>query len=195
VGANYGAAQVDPQNQPDKNMIKKDQRFFIIDYESTGVDTARDLPIEVGIIITDADFNCIGTFERLIQWDDESMAKVDDPFFANAVHKIHPDEIKQDGFGSEYVGDELVDLAEQHTTSVKPILLSDNIQFEWLFTEVLLKTTPSKKVTDYFHYCGWDSSLFLELAGVGDPQNPPHRALADAGILHAAILKSIGGLK
>lgn len=44
---------------------------------------------------------------------------------------------------------------------------------------------------EFFHYCGWDTSLLLEAAGVGDPYPVPHRALADAGLLHAAIVKAL----
>jgi oligoribonuclease (3'-5' exoribonuclease) len=176
-------------------MIHKDQTFFIIDYETTGVDTKADLPIEIGIVATDSSFNLVDTFESLIKWNKGDYETVNDDFFANAIHRIHPDLIEKQGKWSSQVRLSLLDFIEKHTTSRKPILLSDNIQFEWLFTEMLLNRgalIPTLMV-DKFHYCGWDSSLFLEVAGVGDPI-PAHRALADAGLLHSAILKSIGKL-
>ena len=172
-------------------MIRKKQRFFILDYETTGVDMDTDLPIEVGIIVTDEHFNLIETYESLIKWPESRMKEVDDPFFANTVHKIHPSDIQNNGKIVNNVADDIVRLALKHTTISKPILLSDNLQFEWGFTEKLIKHLGTATNTDYFHYCGWDSSLFLEVAGVGDPK-AVHRALPDAGLLHAAILKSIG---
>lgn len=166
-------------------MIRKDQRFFILDYETTGIDTDEDLPIEIGIIVADHEFNLLDTYEDLIKWPDELVAKRD-TFIPNAIHKIKPSMIADLGLLPGVVGDNVARLAGEHATSRKPILLSDNIQFEWAFTKRLLRGLDWP-----FHYCGWDSSLFLELAGVGDPK-PVHRALADAGVLHAAILKSIG---
>lgn len=168
-------------------MIRPDQRFFIIDYETTGIDTEKDDPIEVGIIVTDSQFNLIETYESLIKCD---LAGRDlEWLHAFKVHGITPDVLASRGILACDAGRSIHSLAQKHTTSRKPILLSDNIQFEWAFTKKLLAGLEWP-----FHYCGWDSSLFLELAGVGDPK-PAHRALADAGLLHAAILKSIGGLK
>jgi len=165
----------------------KPQRFFIIDYETTGLDIKRDSPIEIGIVITDQKFNLIETYTTFIQAEidpyDESWLK------AYAIHKIEPSLLAY-GKTIETVKEDLIALAKKHTVKDnKPILLSDNIQFEWQWTEKIMTD-----ITKYFHYCGWDSSLLLESTGVGDPP-PAHRALKDAGLVHAAILKALERVK
>lgn len=45
---------------------QKGQTFFVIDYETTGLDPTKDDPIEVGIIVTDERFNAIDSFSSLI---------------------------------------------------------------------------------------------------------------------------------
>lgn len=167
-------------------MIRKEQRFFITDYETTGVDPSRDLPIEIGIIITDSEFNLLETYDTLIKTEidplDESWLK------AYAVHKIEPSQL---AFGKDIkdVNTDLINLTKKYTTTRKPIMISDNIQFEWAFTQLIMGN-PTK----YFHYCGWDSSLLLEATNVGDPI-AAHRALRDAGLLHAALIKAMTIIK
>lgn len=165
---------------------QRGQTFFVIDYETTGLDPVKDDPIEVGIIVTDERFNAIDTFNWLIfprgsdtpKWGGSEL-------YAYKVHGIHPDEF-QNALQPCVVGEAILKLAKRHTSKQgqKPVLVSDNIQFEWAFTKKLIPGDWP------FHYCGWDSSLLLEATGVGDPK-PVHRAFADAGLLHAAILKAL----
>lgn len=168
---------------------KPGQRFFVLDYETTGIDTEKDEPIEVGIIVTDENFNLVETFDSLIRPADPKW--VDGQLYAYRVHGIHPSEFEE-AMDPDDVGHYIADLAAQHTKNgSRPVLVSDNIQFEWAFTRRLL---AAAKADWSFHYCGWDSSLLLEATGVGDPK-PVHRALADAGLLHAAILRALERLR
>lgn len=166
---------------------RKDQRFFFIDFETTGIDMDTLYPIEVGIIVTDENFNLIESYESLIipglDFIDDNYEEEALPAFK--VHGILPNELKENGRLEIRVVGEIINLAAKHTINgTKPVLISDNIQFEWGCLSKLLD------VTKYFHYCGWDTSLLLEVTGVGDPK-PAHRALKDAGLLHAAVIKAV----
>lgn len=173
------------------------QSFFVIDFETTGIDTDNDCPIEVGIVITDEHFNATGFYSSLIRpWggDDGKMHDVaggrawtESALGAYRVHGITPSML--DG-----APETLTVVAQiEHNAKLatkngrKPVLVSDNIQFEWAFLKGMFDFTG---IAWPFHYCGWDSSLLLEATGVGDPK-PAHRALADAGLLHAAIVKAL----
>jgi oligoribonuclease (3'-5' exoribonuclease) len=170
---------------------QKGQRFFIIDYETNGIDE-DSVPIEVGIIVTDEHFNAIDALSTLIAFDHQDGTWSAKDLHAFKVHGIHPNEFRDEGtYSAGSVRDMIRDLAKRHTskTGQRPVLVSDNIQFEWKHTARLLGGEEWP-----FHYCGWDSSLLLEATGVGDPK-PAHRALADAGLLHAAILKALDRIK
>lgn len=164
------------------------QRFFVIDYETTGL-APDSVPIEVGVVVCDETFTMLETFQSLIKPPTWLPANTWDPkeLGAYRVHGIMPTDFSEMTPPLELVGQWLHDLAKRHTsrTGQKPVLVSDNVQFEWKHTQALLGSRDWP-----FHYCGWDTSLFLEAAGVGDPK-PAHRAMADAGLLHAAILKAL----
>lgn len=164
---------------------KKGQHFFVIDYETTGIDYEVSQPIEVGILVCDHEFNIVDSFQSLIRAEipeDQSWLE------AYRIHGIKPEELK-DGSKDWEVGNSIYTLALKYGfgNNIKPILVSDNIQFEWHWTDLLMKKVSSNWP---FHYCGWDTSLLLEATGVGDPISK-HRALEDAGLLHAAIVKAL----
>lgn len=168
-------------------LYKPGQKFFVIDYETTGLDYEKSQPIEVGIIVCDHEFNAIETYSSLIEPDEP-----DDPddwswLEAYRVHGIKPEDLESAPPPAEVTVD-ISQLASRHNRrEMKPVLVSDNIQFEWHWTARLFR---QQTFAWPFHYCGWDSSLLLEATGVGDPK-PAHRALADAGLLHAAIVKAL----
>lgn len=179
----------------------RNNRYFICDFETTGLDR-ESRPIEIGIIICDENFAVLETFERLIDWtppaeyciltgspiDPKKTTWSEEELRAFVVHKIMPAEIYNFGSTPQAVADRVKTLARKHTLyGKKPILVSDNIVFEWMHLNNILEG----KILESFHYCGWDTSLFLEATGVGDPRNVPHRALADCGRIHKAICEAM----
>jgi len=166
----------------------KDQRFFIFDYETTGTDTDKCRILEIGIIVCNENFELMETFESLVCHDagDMQLNWNHDELSAYKIHGIKPLDLSH-GMTLQEIRSTIENLAMKHTkNTVKPIIVSDNIQFEWALTARILPP-----IRGYFHYCGWDTSLFLDATGVGDPPTPPHRALKDCGLLHAAILKAL----
>lgn len=92
---------------------------------------------------------------------------------------------------SAEVAIELCDLTAQvkrGSRARKIIVTSDNSVFETAHIKALLKKADERWP---FHYCSWDTTMLLDATGVGDPNNPPHRAMADTqallGQLRAAM--------
>ena len=171
----------------------KKQRFFICDFETTGI-TDNDHPIEVGIIVCDEDFNFLDSYSSLIAPPDDCFGTNDigvkhwSPRYVDAykVHRIEPEKFSSFN-DANIVRQSVQSLVRLNTVDGrKPILVSDNIQFEWMHMKKLLGRDDWP-----FHYCGWDTSLFLEATGIGDPRNVPHRALADCGRLYKAIIEAL----
>jgi hypothetical protein len=181
-------------------MIKEYQRFALIDYETTGVDPDRHFPIEVGIMICDHAFSVLDTYEAMIRWDidhDDYHQWLPNEQPAYSVHKIPYAEWDSKAQHPSDVVHAIDDLCKKHRKVKNIILLSDNIQFEWSFTKKLYSevnkyksTVDEKPIRWPFHYCGWDSSLLLEMTGVGDPI-PEHRAFRDVSLLQQALVRAL----
>lgn len=174
-------------------MLNHKNVYFILDFETTGVDPDNDYPIEVGIVITDGYFFIKKFYTSLIKVRDlylDGNKWKEDYMGAFKVHKIEPSELEQKGKPIDVVAKEILTLAQQYTVeNRKPILLSDNIQFEYRFMKNLFAEANMSK--DFpFHYCGWDSSILLESTGIGDPK-PVHRALQDAMLIYTSVLRAL----
>jgi oligoribonuclease (3'-5' exoribonuclease) len=181
-------------------MISERTTFCICDFETTGVDPEADYPIEVGCIWTDSRFALLETYQELINWPEVKQRMPerdgyvhwhyeDTPAFK--VHGIDPFDVITRGRSPSRAALDIAELCKKHRRrGGKVILLSDNVQFEYRFMLKLFAASENPACKWPFHYCGWDSSLLLEATGVGDPV-PAHRALRDAALLHAALLRAM----
>lgn len=169
-------------------MLPSDALLVLCDFETTGVDPDNDYPIEVAILCCDSQLRVVGAFESLIHlpaWHDSYWAAV-------PIHGITPPMLHARSRQHEDVWREILWCVERCKkilgTKRTPTLLSDNAQFEFRF---MLRLMNLAQRTDFpFHYCAWDASLLLEATGVGDPK-PRHRAMADVGLLHGALLEAL----
>jgi DNA polymerase III epsilon subunit-like protein len=176
-------------------MIPQDFGFCICDFETTGVDTENDFPIEVGCIFTDSNFVFRGSYESLICHEHVLGSQTPNGDWperwqqAFRVHKIPFKEVigASDAIVVTSVISEIVlDLKKTFGLS-RVILVSDNAQFEYRFMKRLFEAGVNKFP---FHYCAWDTSLLLELTDVGDPK-AEHRAFADASLLYKALIQAM----
>lgn len=158
--------------------------FFIIDYETTGVGK-NDVPIEVGIIVVDSEWNELDRMQSLIRSDYAISLSTEYWEKAKEFHGIEQETIKHKGVFASHVARQIHEKAKKwNPISGRVILLSDNIQFEWRHTEWLLNLIDLK-ITDIFHYCGWDTSLLSLFTSFQDPSGTEHRALSDVeGLLN-----------
>jgi oligoribonuclease (3'-5' exoribonuclease) len=172
--------------------IPTDHILCLCDFETTGVDAATDHPIEVGMILLNHRLETLAECSTLIR--PEGLHELADyeantwrpPFDRGfAYHKIGPREIGARGIERTLVALDIATLvrcALDGSTDGKgrAILTSDNIQFEWQFMKRVFAGSG-------VHYCGWDTSLLLEVTGVGDPPSMKHRALDDCHIMLDAL--------
>lgn len=177
-------------------MIPEHNFLFLLDYETTGLDPNKDYPIEIGGLLLNSKLELLDSYESMISWPglrvrlNHKQEWPEEYATAYKYHKITPQEYLNHFRNCDDVILDLQHIFNQHTHSIpkaRVILCSDNIQFEWNFTKRLFKDTSHKWP---FHYCGWDTSLLLEMLGVGDPKEKPHRALADAKQLYDALIRS-----
>lgn len=189
------------------NQEEKDNTVLLfLDFETTGVDTYSDFPIEIGCIATDITlekiffrYEALIKFPRLVDHKQGKEKKWKEEYSSGfPFHKIDPTFWH---FNSKEVGQVMLDIENLLVKNTGKrghwILTSDNIQFEYQFMQKIYKDVYplSWKEAWPFHYCGWDTSLLLEASGVGDPRNTPHRALADTELLLEATQEAMRILK
>lgn len=177
--------------------------FCICDFETTGVDTEKDYPIEIGCLFTDSNFNVIEEYEAIIScpavttyltnnhstydgWGNKFGPAYD-------IHNISVEEYTLNQKNINVILEDIHNIIEKINTTNKFdrfILLSDNIQFEWAFMKKLYKCSDNYVGQWPFHYCGWDSNLLLDVTKIGDPI-AVHRALPDCKLIHSSIVEAI----
>lgn len=169
--------------------IEQNNHFFILDYETTGI-TRDDVPIELGFIITDSEWNELARDSFLIKSPEVDFMDPEHYQIAQQIHGIPQQQVFEapvDPFHASTILE-----GYSHTFTPKDgrlILLSDNIQFEWYHSQWILNHN-NRSVTDLFHYCGWDTSILSLFTSFQDPRNTKHRALSDVEGLLEALRKT-----
>ena len=186
-----------------KKKESKTRTYIWCDFETTGIFDIRSnndvYPIEVGIILTDDHYNIYDTYTSYIGWDHvirkitEASNNNDDLKWpkeyqgAYKIHKIHPKDYIDKSINVLKVAHDIHSLVSSYTFNenvTKPLIISDNVQFEYRLMEYVMKDYCRKYSIDWpFHYCGYDTSEFLIRSGVGDPTGTEHSALRDAALL------------
>jgi len=178
--------------------------FFVCDFETTGLDFRKDYPIEIGGLFVDSDFNVLGTYRSFIKFSKLSEEILDNDnrwpekyLGAYKVHNIDAAVISTETISYEdkligvrppyIVAEDLTELCSTYNKGErKVIIISDNAQFEYWFMKQIFEDANTEFP---FHYCAWDSSILLELSGIGDPK-PVHRAFGDAGKLYQSLVRA-----
>ncbi|MFW6002381.1 MAG: hypothetical protein ACOCQD_03495, partial [archaeon] len=185
----------------------KRRTYFWIDFETTGVfDILSEIPvfpIDVGIIITDDDYNIYETYEYMISWKElhkkintfnDRIQWPDEFKDAYQYHKIEANDYLDKSVDVNIVGEDIYALAKKYTFKnaiTNPVLISDNIQFEYRLMEETLKPyCRTENLKWPFHYCGYDTSEFLIRTGIGDPKNVEHNPLRDASTLLTHMVRA-----
>ena len=181
--------------------IPEDVVLCICDFETTGVDTAKDHPIEVGCVLVDNDLKALGEYSALLrdaalaqhtnlrpgraEWNDRAAEGA-------GFHKIPYAEVRRAGVAWANAPCAISALCNRfRPEDGRVVLCSDNVQFEWHYMQVLYRAAA---LLWPFHYCGWDTSLLFEMTGT--PEKPmAHRALPDAYLILETIREARGTLR
>jgi len=183
-----------------RKMIKDNQYFVFMDYETTGIDTSRitkDRPIQIGLVLTDSKFKKLLEYQRYIKWDSIMEILFDNKWpeeFQGAykVHKIEPETIFVEGEYPYTIRQELNFHLKKYCNNRKPVIISDAPNFEMFWTEMIYGSRQSKSFP--FHYNAWSIYPTFQLLDV-NMDKKPHDALSDAKLLHKGMLEVSKKLK
>jgi len=162
--------------------------YVIADTETTGLDYENDLPIEVGLVFCNRNWEIIDTYQAFVAWPEitgqDGWTKKQ--WQASIVHQIPFSEYRKLAKPTSVIVKEIMERTGQPPR--KPVLISDNAVFDFTFLSKIFRR-EGKNLFDIFHYAVWDTNLFLSETGAGDPV-PIHRALQDALLLYKAIIEA-----
>ena len=106
------------------------KRIIWLDLEMTGLDANADLILEVAAIVTDWEFNELGTYEGIVKND---LIALQDRFETNgAFWRLHPEThsslVTQNAQGkeTEVIEDELLAFVNEHFAPEDTVLLAGN---------------------------------------------------------------------
>jgi len=160
-------------------------KYFLVDFETTGLVSDEDYPIEIGGLYLNASWEIVHTIDTLILWPQVTNATYweNQHWNASVVHRIS----KLEYIEKAQIYTDVAKLVVEKCAGARPILMSDCIVFEWSFMQKLLKHAN----LDWpFHYCGWDTSLLFEVLKTREPI-PPHRAFRDTCQTYKSLVESI----
>jgi len=157
--------------------------YAFTDFETTGVNPLVDLPIEIGIIFTDYNFNILTSYEALIR-QKKVLVRINGipkwkPEFREAfeVHNISPEEYIKKAKPPQAVCTEIRMFCQSlsKNPSKEIYIVSDNPYFEQTFIRKLFgqSQTPFP-----FHYNARGTLMITDLAGVRSHAHT-HRGLED----------------
>jgi len=157
-----------------KNRNKLPTKLFWVDLEMTGLDPEVDKIIEVGVIVTDFDFNELDTYEAVIKQDLDALTL--DPWITENLADL----LKQvpNGKDEQEVISDLIELIDKNFDENPVILAGNSIHQDRRF---IRKWWP--KFDERLHYRMLDVSSFkvwmMGKQGVVFHKPEQHRALED----------------
>lgn len=178
--------------------------FAIFDTETTGIEES-DIPIELGMLFIDEDFDLIDAISTLVKLPEleefKHIPKIENNELrglwnlhavrAMEVHGITYDDVEKNGVSAtvavKMIRESINRFAKQDD---RIILVSDNGWFDTHHLKKIYEAAFGKAVQFPFHYTTYDTNLLFGAHGVKDPK-PVHRALPDAMLLYNALLKAL----
>ena len=155
----------------------KPSKLLWIDMEMTGLDVAKEVPIEIAAIVTDWQFNTLAEYHAVIKQDQKYLDAMDD---WNKTH--HRDSgllsLIPSGKPMSAVDQELTVLITQHFPGERAILAGNSINQDRLFIRAYLPLLEAK-----LHYRMLDVTsykvVFNALFDKKFKKNDVHRAVDD----------------
>lgn len=157
--------------------------YLVLDLETTGLDPRKDVILEFGCILVDADLQEISRFQSLVDSLPDQRKLADD--FVQHMHTVNGlwDTLESGEFEVHYpttVEQDFISWFGQHVARGKPevVIAGNSIHFDCAFLE---QHIPA--VLRQLHYRRRDiGQIGMELQECGLPvkwSEPPHRAMAD----------------
>lgn len=152
-------------------------KLLWLDMEMTGLDVAKEVPIEVAAIATDAEFNDLGTYHAIIKQAKPYLDAMDD--WNQKQHRLTGlFDLIPNGTEMGQVDQELSTFIRSHFGAEKAILCGNSIGQDRLFIRKYLPLTEAT-----LHYRQIDVSswkiIYNEVYGLKFKKKDGHRALDD----------------
>lgn len=170
--------------------------YVITDFETNGLNiTKESVPIEIGMILTDDEYNILDSLSMYINPFNSSKkgwegSEVD-------AHKVHtiPYHIINDVGISPTTAVELVNQFIETQKAVDKyntrfIIMSDNSQFEYNAMQKLFELA-NKSDSFPFHYAAWDVNILINSVQKVMKGRVPHKAIQDAFRVYKAVIRAL----
>lgn len=157
--------------------------IFFVDIEYTGLDFTRDVMLEIALVVTDSDLNQLDTYEAVIHYDEDTLARMSDwckkEFAGSLIERVRESRKSLDDVKAE-----LGAFIDRYRDGKKIILAGSSVGMDRLFLQYCMPDM----VADRVHYRIIDVSSIMELAKRWNPsvyrsalhKPTAHRALSDA---------------
>ena len=170
--------------------------YCFMDFETNGLNITRgDVPIEIGILLTDDEYNILSSFEAYINPFSPSKEKWDD--YELAAHKVHMipfTTIKDEGQSPEFVINEIQKLINQQNgvdkTINRYIIMSDNGQFEYNAMKCLYDIAGMTSKFP-FHHAAWDINILINSVQKVAKGRYSHKAIQDVFKTYKAVIRAL----
>ena len=170
--------------------------YVITDFETNGLNiTGTDVPIEIGAILTDDEYNILDTLDSYInpfnvdknKWDEYDMQ-------AHRVHTIPFNTILHEGVEPAIITELIqVMLDKQKVKDKYPsryIIMSDNGQFEYNAMQKLFALANKSDIFP-FHYAAWDVNILINSVQKVQKGKGSHKAIQDAFRTYKAVIRAL----
>ena len=170
--------------------------YVFTDFETNGLEiTGTDLPIEIGAILTDDEYNILDSISCYINPFDEDKNKwTEYELHAHRIHTIPFTTIKRDGESPAQAVEMLRRMLEaqkaQDKFASRSIIMSDNGQFEY---NAMKKLYALADASDNFpfHYAAWDINILINSVQKVQKGKGSHKAIQDAFRTYKAVIRAL----
>jgi len=170
--------------------------YVITDFETNGVNvTEESVPIEIGLLLTDEEYNILDTISMYINpFDSNKKGWEGKEVDALKVHTIPFTTVVNDGVGPIIAVRAIEEVIERQKSIDKYnsrfIIMSDNGQFEYNCMKRLFKLAE-KSDSFPFHYAAWDVNILINSVQKVPKGRGSHKAIQDAFRTHKAVIRAL----
>lgn len=162
-----------------------------IDLEMTGLNPEKERIIELGVVITDSNFNLLNEGISLVIWQEESILNsMDDWNITNHTRSGLVNEVKKSKINEQQAEIQVLEFLRQYTSPNTSPMCGNSVYQDRRF---LYKYMP--KLEAYFHYRNLDVSTLKILAQRFAPELLKHKSKGSKHRAHDDILESIEEIK
>lgn len=170
--------------------------YVITDFETSGLKiTSIDVPIEIGVILTDEEFNILDSVEGYINpYESQKTCWTEYELQAHKVHTIPFTTIKAEGLHPIVVVDKIEKMIEDQKRIDKYnsrfIIMSDNGQFEYNAMQKLYEIAGRSDKFP-FHYAAWDVNILINCVQKVMKGRGSHKAIQDAFRTYKTVIRAL----